>query len=91
MRRSTPMATVYRRRHRCAVKVGIPAGGFGIGLNELHAWLVARLGKDGYAIVPEHWDNAPGHGDAVAILFDDPADAVPIAGWCAARWPTAPT
>ena len=39
------------RRFPCRIKLGIPAGGFGTRLTEIHAWL-DETAADGWAITP---------------------------------------
>ena len=87
MARSTPIFTAARRRFRCSLKIEVPGTGLGMGLTDLRAWLTERLGADGHELVPDVWD---GRRDAMAVLFDNPAEAPAIAEWCARRWPLTP-
>jgi hypothetical protein len=54
------------RRFPRRIKRGIPAGGFGAQLTDLHAWLDDHCGADGWAMTPA-WRRGVVN-DAVAIL-----------------------
>jgi hypothetical protein len=76
------MITEAERRFPCRIKLGVPPGGFGAQLNEIHAWLDGNCGADGWAMTP-----AGLHGvvnDAVAVYFLDAVSAAAfVTRWCA--------
>ena len=83
-RRSTSAAVDDRRKFRIAIKFAIPPDGLGHVLDELHAWLTARLGRDGYAIHAAAWG---GYLDSAAVHLDR-AEIVPeVVAWLEARVP----
>jgi hypothetical protein len=49
---SKPMIVEAERRFPCRIKLGIPNGGFGTHLTEMHAWLDENCGADGWAMTP---------------------------------------
>jgi hypothetical protein len=70
------------RQFPCRIKLGIPAGGFGAQLTELHAWLDENCDADGWASTPAGLRGVV--NDAVAIHFLDPALAAAfVCRWCA--------
>ena len=76
------MITEAEPRFPCRIKLGVPTGGLGARLTEMHAWLDENCGADGWAMTP-----AGLHGivnDAVAIYFlEATAAAAFVARWCA--------
>ncbi|HET9848692.1 MAG TPA: hypothetical protein VFR68_09080 [Candidatus Dormibacteraeota bacterium] len=70
------------RRFPVRIKVALPAGGFGVRLTEINAWLDENCGADRWAMIPAGLRGVV--NDAVAIYF---ADATIAAGfvsrWCA--------
>jgi len=68
------------------IRVAHPPGGFGVRLPEMHAWLGANCGADGWA-----WTPAGLRGvvtDAAAFYFPDTALASGfVARWCAGQKP----
>ena len=55
------------RRLPCRIKLGIPAGGFGAQLTEMHAWLDENCGADGWAMIPAGLRGVV--NDAIAIYL----------------------
>jgi len=53
-------------------------------LNELHAWLTDRLGRDGYAIHPDSW---AGYLDVSAVHLDETGAVPEVVAWLEARLP----
>jgi hypothetical protein len=41
------MIVEAERRFPCRIKLGVPTGGFGTHLTEMHAWLDENCGADG--------------------------------------------
>ena len=77
------MVTEAERRFPCRIKVGVPRGGFGTWLTEMHAWLDENCGADGWAMTPAGLRGVL--NDAVAIYFLDPTSvAAFVSRWCAA-------
>lgn len=76
------MIVEAERRFPCRIKLGIPTGGFGAQLTEMHAWLDENCGADGWAMVPAGLRGVV--NDAVAIYFLDAALAAAfVSRWCA--------
>ncbi len=76
------MITEAERRFPCRIKLGIPTGGFGARLTEMHAWLDENCGSDGWAMAPAGLRGVV--NDAVAIYFLDATSAAAFVGlWCA--------
>jgi hypothetical protein len=70
------------RRFPCRIRLGIPAGGFGAQLAEMHTWLDANCGADGWAMTPSGLRGVV--NDAVAIYFLDATLAAAfVSRWCA--------
>ena len=44
------MITEAERRFPCRIKLGVPVGGLGSRLTEMHAWLDENCGADGWAM-----------------------------------------
>ena len=63
---------------RCAVKVRVPPGELSSGLAAFLSFLRARLGEDGFDLVPAVWGTFP---EAIAVMFDDAQAAGEIADW----------
>ena len=61
------MIVEAERRFPCRIKLGIPIGGFGEWLTEMHAWLDQNCGADGWAMTPAGLRGVV--NDAVAIYF----------------------
>lgn len=69
------------RRFPCRIKLGVPAGGFGARLSEIHAWLDENCGADGWAITPAGLRGVV--NDALAIHFLDAGLAAAfVSRWC---------
>jgi hypothetical protein len=83
-RRSTPARLTDARRFRIKVKFAIPPAGLGRVTDDLYAWLIARLGRDGYAVHPDTWD---GYLQASAVHLDDAAVVTELIAWLEARVP----
>ena len=76
------MITEAERRFPCRIKLGVPIGGFGERLTEMHAWLDQNCGADGWAMTPAGLRGVV--NDAVAIYFLDAALASAfVTRWCA--------
>jgi hypothetical protein len=70
------------RRFPCRIKLGIPPGGLGTQLTEMHAWLDENCGADGWVMTPAGLRGVV--NDAVAIYFLDAALAAAfVSRWCA--------
>jgi hypothetical protein len=70
------------RRFPVRIRLALPPGGFGTRLPEIHAWLDANCGADGWAITPSGLRGV--RNDAVAIYLLDTATATGfVARWCA--------
>ena len=61
------MIVEAERRFPCRIKLGVPTGGFGERLSEMHAWLDQNCGADGWAMTPAGLRGVV--NDAVAIYF----------------------
>jgi hypothetical protein len=83
-KRSAPARLTDARRFRIKVKFAIPPDGLGRVTDELYPWLIARLGRDGYAIHPDSWD---GYQQASAVHLDDASAVTDLVAWLAARVP----
>jgi hypothetical protein len=59
------MIVEAERRFPCRIKLGVPVGGFGERLTEIHAWLDENCGADGWAMTPAGLRGVV--NDAVAI------------------------
>jgi hypothetical protein len=59
------MSVEAERRFPCRIKLGVPIGGFGERLAEMHAWLDETCGADGWAMTPAGLRGVV--SDAVAI------------------------
>ena len=76
------MITEAERRFPCRIKLGVPTGGLGPRLTEMHAWLDENCGADGWAMTPAGLRGVV--NDAVAIYFlEATAAAAFVARWCA--------
>jgi hypothetical protein len=76
------MIVEAERRFPCRIKLGIPTGGFGVQLTDMHAWLDGNCGADGWAMTPAGLRGVV--NDAVAIYFLDAALAAAfVSRWCA--------
>ncbi len=67
------MMTEADRRFSSRIKLGVPIGGFGERLTEMHAWLDENCGADGWAMTPAGLRGVV--NDAVAIYFLDATSA----------------
>ena len=77
------MITEAERRFPCRIKLGVPVGGLGSRLTEMHAWLDENCGADGWAMTPAGLRGVI--NDAVAIYFLDATSAAAfVSRWCAA-------
>jgi hypothetical protein len=74
------MITEAERRFPVRIKVGVPAGGLGERLNQMHRWLDENCGADGWVMTPAGFRGVV--NDAVAIYFFD----IALAGAFVARW-----
>jgi hypothetical protein len=76
------MITEAERGFPCRIKVGVPIGGLGSRLTEMHAWLEENCGADGWAMTPAGLRGVV--NDAVAIYFLDVLSAAAfVSRWCA--------
>jgi hypothetical protein len=76
------MITEAERRFPCRIKLGVPPGGFGVQLNEIHLWLDENCGADGWVMTPAGLRGVV--NDAVAVYFLDAVSAAAfVARWCA--------
>jgi hypothetical protein len=76
------MISDAERRFPVRIRLALPPGGFGTRLPEIHAWLDANCGADGWAMTPSGLRGV--RNDAVAIYFLDTASATGFVGrWCA--------
>ena len=74
------------RRFPVRVRLAVPAGGFGQRLDDMHAWLNANCGADGWMITPAGLRGVV--NDAVAVYFRDAALAAGfVARWCRQNLP----
>jgi len=70
------------RRFPVRIKLALPAGGFGMRLTEMNAWLDANCGATGWAMTPAGLRGVV--NDAIGICFLDPVAAAGfVARWCA--------
>ena len=84
------MITEAERRFPCRIKLGVPTGGFGTRLTEMHAWLDENCGADGWAMTPAGLRGVV--NDAVAVYFLDATVAAAfVARWCPAQPPRSAT
>jgi len=74
------MIVEAERRFPCRIKLGVPIGGFGERLTEMHNWLDENCGADGWAMTPAGLRSVM--NDAVSIHFRDAT----LAGAFVARW-----
>jgi hypothetical protein len=76
------MIVEAERRFPCRIKLGVPIGGFGERLTEMHAWLDQNCGADSWAMTPAGLCGVV--NDAIAIYFlDATLTAAFVARWCA--------
>jgi hypothetical protein len=76
------VTTEVERRFPCRIKVGVPIGGLGTRLTEMHAWLDENCGADGWATTPAGLRGVV--NDAVAVYFLDATLAAAfVSRWCA--------
>jgi hypothetical protein len=69
------------RRFPSRIKLGVPIGGFGAQLTEMHAWQDENCGADGWAMTPAGLRGVM--NDAVAIYFLDATLAAAfVSRWC---------
>ena len=70
------------RRFPVRIKVALPAGGFGVRLTEINAWLDENCGADRWAMTPAGLRGVV--NDATTIYFADATSAAAfVARWCA--------
>ena len=82
MRAAQQAAFEAERNFPVRLRVGVPAGGLGERLNQIHAWLDENCGADGWAIAPAGIRGVV--NDAVALYFRDVSLASAfVARWCA--------
>ena len=75
------MIVEAERRFPCRIKLGVPIGGLGERLTEMHAWLDQNCGADGWAMTPAGLRGVV--NDAVAIYFLDATLAAAfVSRWC---------
>jgi hypothetical protein len=75
------MITQAERRFPCRIKLGVPLGGLGGRLTEMHAWLDENCGANGWAMTPAGLRGVL--NDAVAIYFLDATSAAAfVSRWC---------
>jgi len=80
--RSESMIVEAERRFPCRIRLGVPPGGLGTALGEMHAWLEENCGADGWAMTPA--GRRGGVDDALAVYFTAAASAAAfVARWCA--------
>ncbi len=76
------MIAEAERRFPCRIKLGIPTGGFGNLLTEMHGWLDENCGAAGWAMTSAGLRGVV--NDALAVYFLDATLAVAfVARWCA--------
>jgi hypothetical protein len=79
------MISEAERRFPVRIRVAIPESGIGA-LHEIHSWLDANCGADGWAMTPAGLRGIV--NDAVAIYFPDTGLATAfVARWCAGQKP----
>jgi hypothetical protein len=76
------MITEAERRFPRRIKLGIPTGGFGTRLTEMHAWLDANCGTDGWAMTPAGLRGVINDAVAIYFLYATSAAAF-VSRWCA--------
>jgi hypothetical protein len=76
------MIVEAERRFPCRIKLGIPAGGLGTRLTEMHAWLDENCGTDGWAITPAGLRGVINDAVAIYFLYATSAAAF-VSRWCA--------
>jgi hypothetical protein len=74
------MIAEAERRFPVRIKIGVPEGGLGERLNQMHRWLDENCGADGWVMTPTGFRGVI--NDAVAVYFLD----VVLAGAFVARW-----
>jgi hypothetical protein len=76
------MVSDAERRFPVRIRIGVPAGGFGERLNQMHAWLDGNCGAAGWVMTPSGVRGVI--NDAVAVYFLDATLASAfVARWCA--------
>jgi hypothetical protein len=76
------MIVEAERRFPCRIKLGVPIGGFGERLTEMHAWLDQNCGAGGWAVTPAGRRGVV--NDAIAIYCLNGALAAAfVSRWCA--------
>ena len=76
------MVSEAERRFPVRIRIGVPAGGFGERLDQMHAWLDGNCGAGGWAMTPSGVRGVI--NDAVAVYFLDATLASAfVARWCA--------
>ena len=76
------MITAAERRFPVRIKLGIPVGGLGERLNQMHAWLDQSAGADGWAMTPSGMREIV--NDSIAVYLADATIASAfVARWCA--------
>src|SRR5271169_1875864 len=76
------MITEAERRFPCRIKLGVPIGGIGAWLTDIHVWLSENCGADAWAMTPAGLRGVV--NDAVAIYFLDATTAAGfVSRWCA--------
>jgi hypothetical protein len=79
---SKHMITEAERRFPCRIKLGVPIGGLGARLTEMHAWLDENCGANGWVMAPAGLRGVV--NDAVALYFLDATLAAAfVSRWCA--------
>lgn len=76
------MIVEAERRFPCRIKLGIPAGGLGTRLTEMHAWLDENCGTDGWAMTPAGLRGVINDAVAIYFLYATSAAAF-VSRWCA--------
>ena len=80
--RSESMIVEAERRFPCRIRLGVPPGGLGATLAEMHAWLEENCGADGWAMTAAGQRGVV--DDALAVYFAAAASAAAfVARWCA--------
>jgi hypothetical protein len=76
------MVSEAERRFPVRIRIGVPAGGFGERLNQMHTWLDGNCGAAAWAMTPSGVRGVI--NDAVAVYFLDATLASAfVARWCA--------